>query len=53
MRGFRNVGTEDAHLMAILAGTDAGHVAWAPQVLARAKESGLKLDEQGNILPDG
>ncbi len=52
MRGFRNVGTEDAHLMAILAGTDAGHVAWAPKVLEQAKESGLKLDEQGNILQD-
>ena len=35
MRGFRNVGTEDAHLMAILGGTDAGRVSWQPEVSRR------------------
>ena len=52
MRGFKNVGSEDAHLMAILGGTDAGHVAWAPQVLEQAKQTALTLDEQGNLLPN-
>jgi len=50
MRGFRNAGTQAGYLMAVLGGTDAGHVAWAPQVLERAKETGLKLDAQGNLV---
>ena len=50
MRGFRNVGSEGGYLMAILGGTDAGRVGWAPQVLERAKETGLQLDEQGNLV---
>ena len=50
MRGFRNVGSEGGYLMAILGGTDAGRVGWAPQVLERAKEPGLQLDEQGNLV---
>lgn len=50
MRGFRNAGNEDAYLMAILGGSDAGKVAWAPAVLERAKQTGLELDAQGNLL---
>ena len=50
MRGFRNAGTQDGYLIAILGGTDAGHVAWAPQVLEQAKETGLKLDARGNLV---
>ena len=50
MRGFRNAGDTEGYLMAILGGTDAGHVAWAPQVLERAKETGLGLDAQGNLV---
>lgn len=50
MRGFRNVGTEDNYLLAILGGTDAGRVTWAQTVIERAKETGLKLDEHGNLV---
>ena len=50
MRGFRNAGNEEGHLMAILGGTDAGKVAWAPAVLERARQTGLALDEQGNLI---
>lgn len=50
MRGFRNAGSEDGYLLAILGGTDAGHVAWAPQVLEAAKQTGLALDEHGNLI---
>jgi mannose-6-phosphate isomerase-like protein (cupin superfamily) len=50
MRGFRNAGTEDGYLLAVLGGTDAGHVAWAPDVLERARQTGLKLDAQGNLV---
>jgi quercetin dioxygenase-like cupin family protein len=50
MRGFRNAGKESALLMAILGGSDAGHVSWTPKVLAQARATGLKLDEQGNLI---
>jgi len=50
MRGFRNLGTEDAYLLAILGGSDSGHVEWSPKVLDAAKQYGLQLDEQGNVI---
>lgn len=50
MRGFRNAGSEDGYLMAILGGTDPGKVAWAPSVLERARQTGLALDVQGNLI---
>jgi mannose-6-phosphate isomerase-like protein (cupin superfamily) len=50
MRGFRNAGKESGLLMAILGGTDAGHVSWTPKVLEQARATGLKLDEQGNLI---
>jgi mannose-6-phosphate isomerase-like protein (cupin superfamily) len=50
MRGFRNIGDSYAHLMAILGGTSAGKVDWADTVLARAAESGLALDAEGNLV---
>src|SRR5262249_32957594 len=53
MRGFRNAGSAEAYLMAILGGTDAGHVSWAPQVLERARDTGLALDGEGNLLIGG
>ena len=43
MRGFRNVGQDEAYLMAILGGTDAGRVSWAPQVLEQARQTGLPV----------
>ena len=36
--------------MAILEGTDAGRVSWAPQVLEQARQTGLQLDAQGNLV---
>lgn len=50
MRGFRNAGSEPGYLMAVLGGTDAGHVSWAPQVLEQAKGTGLALDAAGNLV---
>lgn len=50
MRGFRNIGDGHAYLMAVLGGTDAGKVAWAESVLDRARETGLELDAQGNLV---
>ena len=53
MRGFRNAGTEDGYLLAILGGTDAGRVTWAQQVIEQAKKTGLALDEHGNLVRAG
>ena len=50
MRGFKNVGTEHALLMAIIGGTDAGKVDWAESVLERAAQTGLGLDKAGNLV---
>ena len=32
MRGLRNVGTEPAHILAILGGTDPGKVRWSQKI---------------------
>ncbi len=43
MRGFRNVDTRTAYLLAIIGGTDAGKVTYADQVIARAREYGAPV----------
>src|SRR5207253_5339183 len=43
MRGFRNVGTEESFLLAILGGSDSGHVTWSPKVLETARQHGAEL----------
>ena len=53
MRGFQNVGDEDAYLLAIVGGSDAGRVTWPAQVLEQARETGLQLDAQGNLIQTG
>ena len=50
MRGFRNVGNEDAYLLGILGGTDAGRVTWAPQVIEQARKNGAQLNEDGSPI---
>ncbi|HET9490070.1 MAG TPA: cupin domain-containing protein [Methylomirabilota bacterium] len=50
MRGFRNLGTEDAYLLAILGGSDSGHVEWSPKVLEAARQHGASLDKHGNVI---
>ena len=61
-RGFENIGTDYAMIMAILGGDDSGGgVVWAPQVIEEAKEHGLVLAETGRLydckkgesLPEG
>ncbi|MCL0101697.1 cupin domain-containing protein [Dehalococcoidia bacterium] len=52
MRGFRNVGDEEAYLLTIMEGRDAGRVTWSPEILDQAKEEGVALDQKGN-LPAG
>ena len=50
MRGFRNAGTEDSFMLAILGGSDAGHVTWSPKVLEAARRLGVDLDTTGNLI---
>src|SRR3989442_8893337 len=49
MRGFRNAGTEESFLLAILGGSDSGHVTWSPKVLETARKHGAELDARGNL----
>ena len=49
MRGFRNIGENYAYMMTIVGGTDAGRVLWPEAVLMKARETGLKLDADGNL----
>lgn len=50
-RGFRNAGDGPGLLLAIVGGTDAGRLEWAPQVLEAARAAGRALDPDG-YLPD-
>ncbi len=52
MRGFRNDSDEYAHMFAVIGGDDNGKVIWAQSVLDRARETGLRLDEDGNLIID-
>ncbi len=61
-RGFENIGTDYAMIMAVLGGDDAGGgVLWAPQVIEEASAHGLVLGDngalydskQGQPLPSG
>ncbi len=61
-RGFENIGTDYAMIMAVLGGDDAGGgVLWAPQVIEEASAHGLILGDngalydskQGQQLPNG
>src|SRR5437899_6920440 len=49
MRGFRNAGAEDAFLLAILGGSNSGHVTWSPKVVETARQHGSGLDARGNL----
>lgn len=49
-RGFRCVsGEDDALMLAIVGGPDAGHVGWHPGVIDRARATGLEVDDDGNL----
>ena len=52
-RGFRNLSdAPDALFMAIIGGPDAGKVDWHPSVLAEARNTGLSVDDDGNLIID-
>ena len=49
-RGFENVGDDKGFMFAVLGGDDPGHVTWAPYVFEAAKEHGLVLLENGQLV---
>jgi quercetin dioxygenase-like cupin family protein len=49
-RGFSNVGTETGFLWVVLGGDDPGHVLWAPHVFDVAKDYGLVLLDNGQLI---
>ena len=49
MRGFRNVGTETAMMLAVVGGHDPGRVGWPESMKDAARAAGLILDDAGNL----
>ncbi len=49
-RGFENVGEDQGFLYAVLGGSDAGNVKWAPDVFDKAQDYGLVLLENGSLI---
>lgn len=49
-RGFTNIGDGTGFMFAVLGGDDPGRVTWAPSVFESAKEYGLVLLEDGNLI---
>lgn len=49
-RGFENIGEDMGFLWGILGGDDPGRVMWAPAVFDMAKDYGLVLLENGNLI---
>jgi mannose-6-phosphate isomerase-like protein (cupin superfamily) len=52
-RGFENIGEDIGYLWAVLGGDDPGSVLWAPYVFEMAKNYGLVLMENGNLIDTG
>ncbi len=49
-RGFRNATEDlDATLLAVVGGPDPGKVDWHPSVIEAARETGLAVDDDGNL----
>jgi quercetin dioxygenase-like cupin family protein len=50
-RGFRNAGDDpEATLIAVVGGPDTGKVDWHPSVIAAARQTGLSVDDDGNLV---
>ena len=49
-RGFENIGDETGYMFSVLGGDDPGKVTWAPDVFEMAREYGLVLLENGQLI---
>ena len=52
-RGFRSLTDRpDALMMAVIGGPDAGKVDWHPSVIEEARKTGLRVDDDGNLVEE-
>jgi quercetin dioxygenase-like cupin family protein len=49
-RGFSNSGTSHGFMMTVLGGNDTGGIVWSPDVLERARETGLWLGRDNQLI---
>ena len=49
-RGFSSTGTRKGFLMTVLGGDDTGGILWSPEVMRRARETGLWLGRDNQII---
>ena len=49
-RGFSNCGQHDGFLMTVLGGDDTGGIIWSPDVMRRARATGLYLGRDNQII---
>ena len=50
MRGFRNVSDSSALMLAVVGGKDPGRVGWPESLKSMAREAGLTIDADGNLV---
>ena len=51
-RGFQNVGTNEGFMFTALGGNDTGGILWGPQTLQAAREQGVHLTEDYQIVDE-
>ncbi len=49
-RGFRYIGEGRGSLLAIVGGPDAGNITWHPDVIEKARETGIAVDDEGVLI---
>lgn len=49
-RGFSNCGSKHGFLMTVLGGDDTGGIIWSPDVLRRARDTGLYLGRDNQLI---
>ena len=49
-RGFSNAGSTPGFLMTVLGGDDTGGIIWSPEVMRRARETGLFLGRDNQLI---
>ena len=49
-RGFENAGNEEGLIFVILGNDDPGIITWVPDVLIKAKETGLALLDDNSLI---
>jgi hypothetical protein len=49
-RGFSSTGTRKGFLMTVLGGDDTGGILWSPEVMRRARETGLWLGRDNQMI---